>query len=94
MHVTFVKKVLEDGTACRKCQDIEARLRGAGHWPRIDAVAVADARDPASEGMRLAARHGVTVAPFFVVRDGADTRIYTIYLQFVREVLEAAPAAG
>lgn len=94
MHVTFVKKVLENGEACRKCQDVEARLRGAGHWPRIDAVAVADARDPASEGMQLAARHGVAVAPFFLVREGAQIRVYTIYLQFVREVLEASSVPG
>jgi hypothetical protein len=94
VHVTFVKKVLVNGEACRKCGDVEQRLSAAGYWPRIDAVVVADARDPASEGMRLAARHGVTVAPFFLVQHKDQARVYTIYLQFVREVLEATPAAG
>ncbi|MGD9602445.1 MAG: hypothetical protein AB7O21_13705 [Gammaproteobacteria bacterium] len=94
MHVTFVKKILADGSACRKCADIEARLRSAGLWPRIDAVAVADERDPHSEGWALARRFDVSAAPFFVVRDGDTTRVYTIYLQFVREILAPALPPG
>ena len=90
MHITFVKKVLADGTPCRKCTDVEARLKAAGHWSRIDAVCVADERDPASEGWAYAREFGISVAPFFIVREGDTRRVYTIYLQLVREVLEVA----
>ena len=87
MHVTFVKKILADGTPCAKCADVEARLRRDGHWSRIDAVVLADERDPRSEGMVLAVRHGVSLAPFFVVTDDRGrTTIYTSYLKLVREI--------
>ena len=88
MHITFVKKILADGTVCRKCQDVESRLNGAGHLARIDEVVIADERDPLSPGHALAREFKVSVAPFFIVRRGDVTAIYTIYLQFVREVLE------
>ncbi|MSR15591.1 MAG: hypothetical protein EXR86_13735 [Gammaproteobacteria bacterium] len=93
MHITFVKKILADGEACRKCREVEERLRRAGYWPKIDAVVIADERDPHSAGLQLAQKHKVAVAPFFVVRDAAGVRIYTIFLQLVREVLEAPAAA-
>ena len=88
VHVTFVKKILADGTPCRKCHDVEQRLERDGYWSSIDAVVVADERDPRSAGMILAKELNVQYAPFFVVRQGDETRVYTIYLQFVREVLE------
>ena len=93
MHITFVKKILADGTVCGKCQDVESRLRGAGHLARIDKVVVADERDPSSPGHALARDFKVGIAPFFIVRRGDVTAIYTIYLQFVREVLEHSIAA-
>lgn len=88
MHITFVKKIKADGSPCRKCAEVEQRLRDSGQLQRIDAVAIADERDPESDGMLLAARHRVDAAPFFVVRDddGAE-RIYTVYFQFAKEVL-------
>jgi len=94
MHVTFVKKILADGSPCRKCADIEARLRASGLWTRIDAVAVADERDAGSEGWALAHAFDVKLAPFFVVREGDAARVYTIYLQFLREVLEPAASGA
>lgn len=90
MQITFVKKILADGTACRKCAEVEARLRNQGYWPRIDRVLVADEREPTGEAWALAETHGVRVAPFFLVANGAQTQVYTIYLQMVREVFEAA----
>ena len=86
-RLTFVKKILEDGSPCAKCGDVERRLRDGGHWSRLDRVVTADARDPASEGMQLAARHQVDRAPFFLVEDDTGTRVYTVYLQFQRDVL-------
>jgi hypothetical protein len=92
----MIKKILVDGSPCRKCAEVEARLRANGYWQRLDAVVVADERDPASPGMELARRHGVTVAPFFLVEhDDGRVDVHTIFLRFLREVLQAGanPAA-
>ncbi len=95
MHITMVKKILADGSPCRKCAEVEARLRDAGHLNRIDRIVVADERDPDSEGQKLARRHGVELAPFFIVEqvDGS-TRVYTIFLRFLREVLQGESSAS
>jgi hypothetical protein len=92
MHVTFVKKILADGTPCRKCLDVEARLKAGGYWARIDEIRVADERDPDSSGWPLVREFNVGVAPFFVVREGDTAKVYSIFLQLVREVL--APTRG
>lgn len=88
MHITFVKKIHADGRPCPKCEDVERRLREGGHWHRVDAVVVADDREPESEGMGLARELKVERAPFFIVRDGPDVRVYTIFFRFLREVLD------
>jgi hypothetical protein len=90
MHITMVKKILADGTPCRKCQEVESRLRESGHFGRIDKTVIADERDPGSEGMLLAAKHRVKLAPYFIVTDdqGVET-IYTVYFRFLNEVLNA-----
>lgn len=88
MQITFVKKILASGEPCAKCADVEARLKEAGHMSRIDDIVIADERDPQSEGMRLAAAHNVTRAPFFIVEDeGREPAIYTVYFKFAKEVL-------
>ena len=86
MRITFVKKILANGQPCAKCADVERRLTASGQMARIDRVVVADERDPQSEGMRLAARHAIAAAPFFVVEDGDATTIHTVYLKFSREI--------
>lgn len=88
--ITFVKKILASGEPCGKCRDVEERLTAGDHWSAIDCVVVADERDADSEGMRLAARLGIDRAPFFVVETGAKTVTYTVFLKFVKEVLDAA----
>lgn len=87
IRITFVKKILEDGKPCPKCADIEARLNASGQMGRIDRVVIADERDPSSEGMLIAAEHGVSRAPFFVVEDGNEVRIHTVYFRFVKTEL-------
>ena len=95
MRITMVKKIKEDGSACRKCADVEQRLKSAGLWSRIDRVVVADERQPESEGMLLARRHGVDAAPFFIVEEeGSAPRIYTIYMRLLREVLDRPESEG
>ena len=86
-RITFVKKILAGGEPCAKCADVEARLRAAGHMDAIDRTVIADERDPDSEGMRIAALHGVTRAPFFLVESPHGTVVHTVYFRFVREVL-------
>lgn len=89
MKITLVKKILADGSPCKKCADVLEKLEQAGHLDRIDQVLVADERDPASAGMALAAQLDVNRAPFFVVeKPGEETQVYTVYLKFLRDVLE------
>jgi len=94
MHVTFVKKVLADGTPCQKCRDVEDRLKAGGYWSQIDAILVADEREPDGAAWALAREFNVKVAPFFVVRDRGGIQAYSIFLQLVREVLEPARQAA
>ena len=95
MRITMVKKILVDGSLCRKCAEVETRLRDAGHLDRIDSIIIADERDPDSEGQKLARRHGVDLAPFFIVeQDDGSTRVYTIFLRFLNEVLQGETNPG
>lgn len=88
MNITMVKKIKKDGSPCRKCADVLRQLEENGFLDRIDQIVVADERDPNSEGMILAKEHNVDLAPFFVVEeDGQETKIYTVYFKFVKEVL-------
>lgn len=57
---------------------------------RIDRVLIADERDPDSAGMKLAERLNVERAPFFVVDEDGEQRVYTVYFKFVKEVLGKA----
>ena len=89
MQISMVKKIKEDGSPCRKCAEVESRLIDAGLMHRIDKTIVADERDPESEGMQLATRYEVDRAPFFIVEnEGEAPRIYTVYMKFLKEVLE------
>lgn len=67
MRVTMVKKQFADGSTCQKCVQAEELLRRRGLWERIERVVWAMEAEPSSEGMRLAAEHHVTLAPFFLV---------------------------
>jgi len=89
MKITMVKKITADGAPCRKCVEIEQRLNEAGLMDKIDEIVIADERDPDSEGLHLAAKHKVVRAPFFIVEEqGEAPRIYTIYMRFLKEVLQ------
>ena len=65
------------------------KLDTSGHISRIDEILVADERDANSPGMLLAKQYDVERAPFFVVeRDGEAPEIYTVYIKFLKEVLQ------
>jgi hypothetical protein len=88
--ITMVKKIFADGSPCKKCGEVEEKMRDAGQLDQLDKIVSAYEADPESEGMQLAARHNVDRAPFFIVeRDGQDAEIYTVYFKFVKEVLNA-----
>ena len=96
MKITMVSKIRVDGTPCPKCEDVKQRLADMGLAARIDKTVVADERDPQSAGALLAVQHNVSLAPFFIVEDGDRTRIYTVFMRLVREVMQAQaqPQAG
>jgi len=83
----MVKKVLLDGSACKKCDQAEDLFKRRGVWEKIDEVIVAREADPACPGMRLAERHGVELAPFFIVSDDQGERVYTSCVDLMREKL-------
>jgi hypothetical protein len=85
MHITMVKKRMKDGSDCRKCAESTEHLRSRGLWDRIDEVIWAVEDDPTSPGMVLGERLGVERAPFFVVRDGANEKVYTSVLRLIQE---------
>src|SRR3954470_1802548 len=90
MRVTMVKKRLLDGEPCKKCNDAEAQLKARGLWDRIDEVVWALEGDPESAGVKLAARYGVELAPFFIVEpDSGEARVFTSTLQFIQFAKEA-----
>lgn len=89
MKITLVKKILADGSPCRKCADVLSKLEESGQIDRIDEILVADESDKTSPGMVLAKNLQVDRAPFFVVeQDDQPPKVYTVYLKFLKEVLE------
>ena len=89
MKITLVKKIMRDGSPCNKCQDVLDRLEKNNQMQAIDQILIADERDPLSPGMLLAEQFAVSRAPFFVVeQEGQEPQIYTVYFQFVKEVLQ------
>ena len=88
MTITFVKKIKEDGSPCRKCAEVQSRLEKEGYINKIDRTVIADERDSSSEGMQLAKRYNVSQAPFFIVEEeNVEPKIYTVYFKFVNDVL-------
>ena len=89
MKITFVKKILADGSACKKCGDVIEKLESSGQMKFIDNTIIADERDPYSHGILLAEKFSVERAPFFLVEEeGSEPQIYTVYMKFVKEVLD------
>ncbi len=90
-HITFVKKILADGSPCKKCREVSDRLESDRLMGVINQIAIADERDADSQGMQLAAQYQVNRAPFFVVTDDTGkTTVYDVYFQFRKAVQTAA----
>ena len=91
MHVTMVKKRLANGQPCEKCVQAEELLKRRGLWS-ASTRRFGRTRTTRSAGMVLAEAKGVTLAPFFVVKDGAAEQVYTSALGFIKERLSDAAA--
>lgn len=88
MKITFVKKILADGSPCKKCNEVIAKMEDANQMRFIDAVEIADESDMNSTGMQLAVKHDVSRAPFFLVEDDTgNIEVFTVYFKLVKEVL-------
>ncbi|WP_062270167.1 hypothetical protein [Endozoicomonas arenosclerae] len=93
MKITMVKKIMADGSLCKKCSEVQERLESSGHIDRIDQVLIAKEGEAGSEGALLADFYQVDKAPFFVVEEeGKEPRVYTIYFKLVKEVLDRQAA--
>ena len=91
MNIVMVKKILADGSPCKKCGEVLEKMEADDQLKFIDEILIADERDAESDGMKLAKKLGVDRAPFFVVtQDNGTQTIYTVYLKFVKEVLNTA----
>ena len=89
MKITMVKKVLDNGAPCKKCVEVEKRLKETGLMGRIDEVLIADVNNPVSPGMIIAGQYNVDRAPFFVVEhENGRVEVYTVFFKLLREVLE------
>jgi len=93
-NVVFVKKILADGSPCRKCEQVLQRLHDDKLFDSIDQMIIANESDPNSEGMRLAAEYKVERAPFFIVEyENGETEVFDIYLKFRKKAATSAAVA-
>jgi len=88
MHITFVKKILSSGELCKKCREVSERLEADGLIASINHIAIADERDPDSEGMKLARQHKVERAPFFLVEENGEISTFDVYFKFKKLMTE------
>lgn len=95
--VVIVKKLVSDGSFCRKCRDVSARLHESGLDDYISYSAVVSADQTQTEGVALARHFQITSAPFFLVRNDGDERCgendgwqaHTSFLQVKRLILDS-----
>lgn len=91
MRVTMVKKILRDGTPCRKCTEAEKKIESIGLLSSIDEFLLIREDSPdEGRGASLAKAHGVERAPFFVVEKEGVQTVYLSVMQVIRKVLQPA----
>ena len=85
MHITFVKKIMPDGSMCPKCTEVSERLVKDDVLEKINYISIADSQDADSEGMQLAKKYQVDRAPFFIVEDDdGKVNVFDVYFKFKR----------
>lgn len=90
MRVTMIKKELANGDPCKKCDQAVDLFKRRGVFHQIDEIKVAREADPESDGMLLAKKHNVALAPFFIVEEGGSETVYTSALELLRTRLNGA----
>ena len=93
MKIIMVKKIMEDGKECKKCLEVTQRLKQNDELQYIDKVVWADVNKPESAGYKIAKEYGIDIAPFFLVDDDKETRLYKTYLELKRDVFNKEPDA-
>lgn len=93
-RITMVKKRLASGEPCAKCMQAEEMLQRRNLWERIDRVVWADESDPQSEGMLLADKYQMSLAPFFLVEEGEQTEVVTSVIQLTKKHMKDKPSAA
>ena len=94
MKITMVKKLLEDGSECKKCREVTERLQSHNEMNKIDYVAYADVREPDSEGFKLAEQYNMDITPFFIVEDNGRENVYKTYLELRKNAFNQSPDAA
>ena len=88
MKILMVKKVLADGSPCKKCGEVLSKMEETNQLRFVDRIVIADESDPDSEGVHLAQQYDVNRAPFFLVEhDNGEVDVFTVYFKLVKEVL-------
>lgn len=93
LRVTMVKKRLANGEPCRKCAQAEEMLTRRELWDMVDDVVIADESDPTSAGMLLAKEHHIDIAPFFIVSQGGEVRVFDSVIKLAKDVLAPRKSA-
>ena len=93
MKITMVKKILEDGSECKKCREVTERLEAHNEMNKIDHIAYADVREEESEGFKLAQKHNMDITPFFIVEENGEEAVYKTYLELRKNVFDQTPDA-
>jgi hypothetical protein len=91
MKITMVKKILEDGSECKKCQEVTERLKAHDEMDKIDHIAYADVRQSDSEGFKLAEKHNMDYTPFFIVEENGTEQVYKTYLELRKNAFQREP---
>jgi hypothetical protein len=87
--ITMVKKLNPDGISCRKCLNIESRLKKDNLFNKIDNHLYINNID----GNKLAVKYNVKSVPFFIVenidnKENSNIKIYTIYMKMKKEIFD------
>jgi len=84
----MVKKILSDGSECRKCKQVTDLLKKKKLLNMIDKIIYADLRKPDCEGMKLVRLWSIKRAPFFIVEEKGRNVIYSSVMELIRKELQ------
>lgn len=84
----MVKKIMKDGSECRKCHEVTRFLEEKGLLDRINRIVFADPKDPEGEGMKLVRLWNMMRAPFFIVEESGRTTVYSSVMELIRKELQ------